>query len=86
MTKKIRTRVSDVTVTIDYGEYLVGYCYQVTVGNSLMATDIKFPTKPTDKQIRKLKKAWYREMRNPDISAIFYRKYDIAKGCYVDLK
>lgn len=86
MQKKMKTRRTDIKVSIDYGEYLVGFRYQVTIGNSLLSTDIKYFTKPTKKQIRQLKKAWFNEMRNPDIQAIFYRKYSIKQGKYIDIK
>lgn len=84
--KKIRTRRSDIKVDINYGQFLNGYYYQVSIGNSLLATDIYFITKPTAKQIRQLKKAWFNEMKNPDLSAVFYKKYSIAKGRYDSLR
>ncbi|MFS1427223.1 hypothetical protein LMH73_008685 [Vibrio splendidus] len=84
--KKDRTRVSEVKVDIDYGEYLIGYSFQVSIGNNLLAMDVKYPTIPTSKQLRKLKKAWYREMRSYDFVSIYRKKFCIKKGIFIQLK
>ncbi len=81
--KKQRTRFTDIKITIDYGEYLIGYSYQVEIGNSMISANIKFPVKPTAKQLRKLKKAWYSEMREYDFKALHYKKYSIKKGRFL---
>lgn len=86
MPKEMKTRRNNVRIEIEYGEYSVGFCYQVTIGNRLLETYIKYPVKPTSKQLRQLKKAWFNEMCNPDIKAVYYKKYDIRKGKYISLK
>lgn len=83
--KKHRTRFTDIKVVSDYGEYINGYCFQIDIGNSMIAASIKYPTKPTARQLRKLKKAWYQEMKEYDFKALHYKKYSIKKGKFVNI-
>lgn len=83
MSKKNKTRFSDIKVTIDYGLYLVGFTYQVKIGNNIIAAEVKYPLKPTKNQLKALKKAWYKEMRIFDYKSLYYKKYDIKKGKFL---
>ncbi|MCP4987699.1 MAG: hypothetical protein GY928_17070 [Colwellia sp.] len=79
-----KTRTKGVTAVIDYGEYLVGFSWAVAVGNKLLSAHIKFKTKPTDRQLRRLKKAWLYEMREYDYLSLHKKRYSIKLSKFIN--
>lgn len=84
MISQMRTRCTNIKVELDYDEFCPeGFVHVAYIGNRLLSADIKFKTKPTQRQIRKLKKAWYSEMRAYDYISLYYKRYDIKSGKFV---
>lgn len=67
----------------EYVEYLHGKMWTVYVGNKTISADIKFPVKPTKKQLRQLIKAWKKEVNLKDFKSLWYKKYDVKKGKFL---
>lgn len=70
----------------EYDEYLQGWMQSVYVGDKNISAEIKFPAKPTQRQLRRLMKAWKYEVSLKDFKSLWYKKYDTVKGKFVDLK
>lgn len=67
----------------EYVEYSDGCMWTVYVGDKTISAEIKFPVKPTKKQLRQLMKAWKKEVSLKDFKSLWYKRYDIKKGEFV---
>lgn len=70
----------------EFKEYPQGWVWVVYVGDKNISAEIKFPAKPTQRQLRKLMKAWKYEVSLKDFRSLWCKKYDTVKGKFVDLK
>jgi hypothetical protein len=72
--KTMPTRLRNVEVTIDYGNYSYNgdfqNCWFVEVGNKMLSGYAKFTTKPTKKQLRIMKNSWIDCMRKWDFKLL----------------
>lgn len=60
------------------------YIWVVYIGDRNISFMVKFFTKPTQKQLRKLVKAWKYEISLKNFKSLWYKKYDTIKGKFIN--